>query len=112
MKADADHRTGLLRVLTDRVDWAALATGASRLRSRLFIKYVSLFVSVVALALVTNGALQIWFSYQENKASLTSIQYSEAQAAASKIGQFIVEIEKQLGWTTHLPWSGSTLEPR
>ncbi len=108
MTADADHRTGLVRVPTGRLDRATSATGAWSVRSRLFIKYVSLFVAVVALALVTNGASQIWFSYQENKASLTSIQHAEAQAAADKIGQFISEIEKQLGWTTHLPWSAST----
>jgi HAMP domain-containing protein len=99
-------------MLTNRVAWAALATRASRVRSRLFIKYVSLFVSVVALALVANGGFDLWFSYQENKASLTNIQRSESQAAADKIGQFIVEIEKQLGWTTHLPWSGNTLDQR
>ena len=29
-----------------------------------------------------------------------------------KIGQFIKEIESQLGWTTQLPWSASTLEQR
>jgi two-component system, NtrC family, sensor kinase len=112
MTADANHRGGLLHVPADRVGGPALATRASNLRSRLFIKYVSLFVSVVALALVANGAFEIWFSYQENKASLTSIQHTEAQAAAGKIGQFIAEIEKQLGWTTHLPWSGNTLEQR
>ncbi|MBX9844318.1 MAG: HAMP domain-containing protein [Xanthobacteraceae bacterium] len=112
MTANAAYRNGPLRMPTDRAGETASATGASSTRSRLFIKYVSLFVSVVALALVTNGAFDLWFSYQENKASLTSIQRAEAQAAASKIGQFITEIEKQLGWTTHLPWSDSTLEQR
>ena len=33
-------------------------------------------------------------------------------AAAAKIGQFVKEIEGQLGWTVQLPWSASTLEQR
>src|SRR5208282_4237351 len=112
MKADVDHRSGLIRVLTGGVDRAASAAGASTVRSRLFIKYVALFVAVVVLALVANGAFEIWFSYQEHKSSLISIQREEAQAAAGKIEQFITEIESQVGWTTQLPWSDSTLEQR
>ncbi|MEA2943651.1 MAG: hypothetical protein QOD09_4180, partial [Bradyrhizobium sp.] len=34
------------------------------------------------------------------------------EAAAAKIGQFIKEIESQLGWTTQLPWSAKSLEDR
>ena len=85
MTADADHRSGLIRALTDRFGGAASATGASIVRSRLFIKYVSLFVAVVVLALVTNGAFEIWFSYQENKASLISIQQAEAKDRKSVV---------------------------
>ena len=94
MTADADQR-----VVTDRLG-ATPAIGPSIVRSRLFIKYVALFVAVVVLALVANGIFEIWFSYQENKASLISIQHEEAVAAAGKIEQFISEIESQVGWTT------------
>ena len=34
------------------------------MRSRLFRKYVALFVAVVCVALLTNGLSEIWFSYQ------------------------------------------------
>ena len=112
MTADAEHRSGPIRGLTGRLGRAASAAGASTVRSRLFIKYVALFVAVVSLALVANGAFEIWFSYQENKASLISIQREQAAAAAGKIEQFITEIESQVGWTTQLPWSDSTLEQR
>jgi len=111
MKADTDQR-GPLLTLTNRLGRAASDAGASTVRSRLFIKYVALFVIVVVLALVANGAFEIWFSYQENKASLIGIQHEEAEAAAGKIEQFISEIESQVGWTTQLPWSDSTLEQR
>ena len=88
------------------------ASSASILRSRLFIKYLALFVAVVSLALIANGAFDIFFSYNEQKASLVRIQREQAEAAAGKIGQFITEIESQVGWTTQLPWSASTLEQR
>ncbi|MFL5077911.1 MAG: GAF domain-containing protein, partial [Microvirga sp.] len=49
---------------------------------------------------------------QEHKAALIRIQREQAEAAAAKIGQFVKEIEGQLGWTVQLPWSASTLEQR
>jgi hypothetical protein len=36
----------------------------------------------------------------------------QAEAVAAMIGQFIREIEAQVGWTTQLPWSDSTFEQR
>ena len=87
-------------------------TGGRRIGGPLFRKYVALFLAVVCVALVTNGAFAIWFSYQEHKASLIRIQREQAQAAAAKIGQFIKEIESQVGWTTQLPWSAGTIEQR
>src|SRR5215218_5564066 len=81
-------------------------------RRPLFRKYVGLFVAVVSLALLINGALELWFSYQEHKASLIRIQREQAEAAAAKIGQFVKEIESQLGWTTQLPWSAGSIEQR
>ena len=82
------------------------------MRSRLFIKYLVLFFAVVSLALIANGVFDVFFSYKEQKASLVRIQREQAEAAAGKIGQFISEIESQVGWTTQLPWSAGTLEQR
>src|ERR1700691_445686 len=112
MKADTDRRGGTIRLLADRLGMTASAAGTSIVRSRLFLKYVALLVAVVVLALVANGAFEIWFAYQENKASLISIQREQAASAAGKIEQFITEIESQVGWTTQLPWSDSTLDQR
>jgi signal transduction histidine kinase/CheY-like chemotaxis protein len=83
-----------------------------RTRRRLFSKYVSLFVAVVTIALLSNGIFDVLFYYQEHKASLIRIQREQAEAAAAKIGQFIKEIESQLGWTTQLPWSAGSIEQR
>src|SRR5271156_6851385 len=112
MKADTDQRPGPMGRMAGRLGKAGPAAGASIVRSRLFVKYVALFVAVVVLALVANGAFEIWFSYQEHKASLIGIQREQAQGAASKIEQFITEINSQVGWTTQLPWSDSTLDQR
>src|ERR1700747_3453036 len=76
----------------------------AKTRRRLFTKYVALFVAVVCIALVSNGVFDVLFYYQEHKASLIRIQREQAEAAAAKIGQFIKEIERQLGWTTQLTW--------
>jgi signal transduction histidine kinase/DNA-binding response OmpR family regulator len=112
MKADTDQRPGPMGRMAGRLGKAAPAVGASIVRSRLFIKYVALLVAVVVLALLANGAFEIWFSYQEHKASLIGIQREQAEGAASKIEQFITEINSQVGWTTQLPWSDSTLDQR
>src|SRR5438105_926281 len=84
----------------------------TKIRSRLFAKYVALFVAVVCVALLSNGTFDVFFYYQEHKASLIRIQREQAEAAAAKIGQFIKEIESQLGWTTQLPWSAGSIEQR
>jgi signal transduction histidine kinase len=84
----------------------------TKIRSRLFTKYVALFVAVVAIALLSNGIFEVFFYYREHKAALIRIQHEQAEAAAAKIGQFIKEIESQLGWTTQLPWSAGSIEQR
>jgi signal transduction histidine kinase len=84
----------------------------TRIRSRLFTKYVALFVAVVGVALLSNGIFEVFFYYREHKAALIRIQHEQAEAAAAKIGQFIKEIESQLGWTTQLPWSAGSIEQR
>src|SRR5215472_9178765 len=88
------------------------SAAAPTVRGRLFRKYVALFVGVVAVALLANGAFEIWFSYQEHEDALIRIQHEQAQAAAAKIEQFVQEIQNQIGWTTQLPWSAGTLEQR
>src|SRR5450756_845064 len=90
----------------------AAEPSGTKVRSRLFTKSVALFVAVVAVALLSNGIFEVFFYYREHKAALIRIQREQAEAAAAKISQFIKEIESQLGWTTQLPWSASSLENR
>jgi signal transduction histidine kinase/CheY-like chemotaxis protein len=97
---------------TDAPQQAPAEAPVVKTRRRLFTKYVVLFVAVVCIALVSNGVFDVLFYYQEHKASLIRIQREQAEAAAAKIGQFIKEIESQLGWTTQLPWSAGSIEQR
>jgi signal transduction histidine kinase/DNA-binding response OmpR family regulator len=96
----------------DAPQQAAPEAPVAKTRRRLFTKYVALFVAVVCIALVSNGVFDVLFYYQEHKVSLIRIQREQAEAAAAKIGQFIKEIESQLGWTTQLPWSAGSIEQR
>ena len=101
-----------------RLPARTMRTRATKSRGRvfrkygLFRKYIALFVAVVCVALLSNGLLEIYFSYQELKTSLIRLQRAQADAAAATLGQFIGEIQNQLGWTTQLPWSMGSVEQR
>jgi signal transduction histidine kinase len=112
MRAPSDNRDPGVPGPSNGPDGGSSTPSLSILRSRLFIKYVVLFVAVVSLALVANGIFDVFFAYKEQRASLVRIQREQAAAAAGKIGQFVSEIESQVGWTTQLPWSASTIEQR
>jgi len=81
-------------------------------RRTLFWKYVILFVAVTSVSLIINALVDIWFTFRDHRAVLFRIQKEQAVSAASKITQFIKEIEGQLGWTTHLSWGTEATEQR
>jgi hypothetical protein len=59
-----------------------------------------------------NGLVDIWFTFRDHRAALFRFQKEQAVSAASKITQFIKEIEGQLGWTTHLSWESAATDQR
>ncbi|CAG0941306.1 MAG: Sensor histidine kinase RcsC [Rhodocyclaceae bacterium] len=63
---------------------------------RLFRRYFALILALVCGALLVSSAIGLYFSYQENKAALASLQQEKAVAAAARIEQFVREIERQL----------------
>ncbi len=83
-------------------------------RSHLFRKYAVFFVALVSGALLVSGLLELYFSYLENKAALVLLQREKAEAAASRIDQFIRAIEDRIGWTTQALFlrQGTPLERR
>jgi len=83
-------------------------------RSHLFRKYAVFFAALVSGALLTSGLVDLYFSYGENKAALVRLQREKAEAAASRIDQFIRTIEDQIGWMTQAlsRQQGTSLERR
>ncbi len=67
-------------------------------RGRLFRKYLLLILSLVTTVLLISSGVNLYFSYQENKAALASLQYEKAVAAASRIEQYVRQITQQLSY--------------
>ncbi len=65
-------------------------------RGRLFRKYLALIISLVSVALLASGGIGLFFSYQENRAALGSLQHEKAVAAAAQIEQYVRQISQQL----------------
>ncbi len=91
---------------------AAGAAMASPMRGRLFRKYLLLILSLVSGALLASGALSLYFSYQENKAALAAVQQEKAVAAASRIEQYMRQIEQQLAFASLPQLDAAELEVR
>ena len=108
MNAESPGAAALPRAPQDQAGAPAPAAP----RGRLFRKYVLFFLGLVAVALLVNGGFDFWFGYQENKAALIRVQQEKADAAAQRIEEFIEEIERQIGWTTHAQWSAEPLDQR
>ena len=74
-------------------------------RGRLFRKYFLLILGLVCGALLLSGGVGLYFSYQENKVALASLQREKAVSAAARIEQFVRQIEQQLAFAA-LPQLG------
>ena len=83
-------------------------------RWRLFPKYASLIIALVAGVLIASGAISIFFSWREIQANLVALQAEKAQGAATRIEQYVLDIEHQLGWTAfpRMDTAGDALEQR
>ena len=77
---------------------AGVDTPGDTHRGRLFRKYLLLILSLVTLVLLVSSSINLYFSYQENKAALASLQYEKAVAAASRIEQYVRQISQQLAF--------------
>ena len=70
-------------------------------RRRLFRKYVVIVVGLVTGAVVSSGAVEAYFAFQDNEASLVQIQREKASAATAAIEQFIDGLKRDVGTTLH-----------
>jgi signal transduction histidine kinase/HAMP domain-containing protein len=69
-----------------------------RHHGRLFRRYLLLILTLVTGALLVSGAISVYFSYQDNRAAVASLQHEKALAAASRIEEYIRQIERQLAY--------------
>ncbi len=72
-------------------------------RRRLIRKYVALVAALVVAALLTSGLTELYFSYQDNKDTLTRIQSEKARSAAASIDQYLDTILVQLRGVARSP---------
>ena len=78
-------------------------TPLSDFKSQIFRKYAGLFVFLVTGALLTSGAVELFFGYQEQRSSLAEIERERAASAALTIEQFIDGIVQQLRGAANNP---------
>ena len=81
-------------------------------RRGLFRKYVLSLVGLVTLVLVVSGLMDVWFAYGEVRQAAFRVQQEKSEAAAQRITQFVTDIERQIGWTTHPQWAAGGVEQR
>jgi hypothetical protein len=81
-------------------------------RGRLFRRYFALILALVSGALLVSSAIAVYFSYQENKSALASLQREKAVAAAARIESFITQIERQLAYAALPQLGGPSSEQR
>ena len=92
----------------------AQATAAAhyRHRGRLFRKYLLLILSLVTLVLLVSSGINLYFSYQENRTALASLQREKAIGAASRIEQYIRQVSQQLAYAALPQIDASDVELR
>jgi adenylate cyclase len=79
-------------------------------RGSLFQKYFIALFGIVVMLLLAKGMSDAWFGYRDQRAMIDALLRSEAESAANKIGAFLDDIKRQLGWTVQKPWSAGTEE--
>lgn len=69
-------------------------------RGSLFRKYVLTLVSLVALVLTINAAVETWFLYRETVERVARSQATYAAGATAAVEETLAEIEREVGWVT------------
>jgi len=68
-------------------------------RAGLFLKYFAFIVLLVSVGLVASGAINLYFSYQETRASLVNLHREKAATSALRIQQWARNVESAMGLT-------------
>ncbi|MEF8766735.1 MAG: diguanylate cyclase [Candidatus Accumulibacter phosphatis] len=82
------------------------------IRSTLFRKYTLIFGGLTGGSLLLSGLLGISFAYQESQLSVIKLQREKAEAAATRLGEYLFGIEQRIA-VAAMPKRGvSALEQR
>jgi signal transduction histidine kinase/CheY-like chemotaxis protein/HPt (histidine-containing phosphotransfer) domain-containing protein len=69
-------------------------------RGRLFRKYVVVLLVLVGGVLMASSLVELYFAYRETQGAILRVERAKAVAAASRIEQFLKDIEQQVRETT------------
>src|SRR5687767_6522504 len=69
-------------------------------RGRLFRKYVVVLLVLVGGVLMASSVVELYFAYRETQRAIVRVERAKAVAAASRIEQFLKEVELQVRETT------------
>ena len=86
--------------------------GRAMHRGKLFRKYLLLIMSLVCIALLASGGTSLYFSYQEVRSALGSLQHEMAIGAASRIEQYVRQLSQQLSYAALPQLDASGVEAR
>ena len=65
-------------------------------RSRIFWKYVRIFIKLVGAAMLLSGAIDLYFTYRDQRAAVANVERQRAESAAAMIERFINGIHQNL----------------
>ena len=78
----------------------------------LFRKYAALLVALVGGSLIISAAIEMYYSYWQNREALSAVQHEKALGGAAVIEQFVKEIENQVGWASGFLPAGGGIDQR
>ena len=81
-------------------------------RAPIAAKLAAALIGLVVLVLLVNSSINTWLGYDQAKSAALEVQREKARAASDRVGEFLGEIETQLGWTTGAEWRRAPLEQR
>ncbi len=91
---------------------AAVVGSPTRRGLPLATRFAFAFLGLVSAVLTINGAIDMWLSWREATNTAFRVQQEKAEAAASRVAQFVSEIEGQMGWTTRAEWARLPVDQR
>jgi PAS domain S-box-containing protein len=100
--SDKRRKQALIKILVARMP----------IKLTFFRKYALIFSALIGGSLLLSGLLGIYSSYRENRLSLIGLQHEKAEAAATRIGQYLFDIEQKIGITAPPKPGVSALEQR